>query len=322
MLMKSEGESFKTMLSKCLLMVLLVSSVCPQAEAADCKTCKFLNSNGVLVREGTCSGDCGIDVKWEYGRKSLRVNSQVPPLRYLANSSLFDGLYSLEDLLLQHNDLQSLPAGVFDSLSSLQNLYIGVNSLKSVPAGIFSRLSNLQQLSLFNNKLQSLPDGLFDGLSSLQFLNLGDNKISCISSQAFANLTSLSTLYLTCYHTSWPNFAQLDADLEPCQNETPCDENGQISSFGINYEATTTPLAQQNWTVYPDYLTCQIQHGWQEIVDDEPALNNTIKTGGLGKQMVEGRFEVWVCSHQDHCARAGNAFCYVYDEHEETFVPW
>ncbi|EKX34603.1 hypothetical protein GUITHDRAFT_90447 [Guillardia theta CCMP2712] len=308
-------------------MVVLVSSVCPQSEAADCKTCTFRNSDGVLVREGICSGDCGIDVVWVYGRKSLRLNSLVPPLRYIANSSVFDGLYSLEDLLLQHNDLQSLPVGVFDGLSGLQNLYIGVNSLKSVPVGIFSQLSTLQQLSLAINKLPSLPDGLFDGLSSLQILNLRDNEISCISSQAFANLTSLSTLYLTgnnltCYHTSWPKFAQLDANLEPCQNETHCDENGQISSLGINFEATTIPLAQQNWTVYPDYLTCQIQHGWQEIVDDEPALNNTIKTGGLGKQMVVGRFEVWVCSYQDHCARPGNAFCYVYDEHEETFVPW
>ena len=54
---------------------------------------------------------------------------------------------------------------------------------------------------------------------------------------------------------------------------------------------------------------------------DEGSL--VIKTGGLGKLMVLGKYESWVCVRDDACALGGDYFfCYVFDEATNLFVPW
>uniref|UniRef100_A0A7S4PKR1 Uncharacterized protein n=1 Tax=Guillardia theta TaxID=55529 RepID=A0A7S4PKR1_GUITH len=273
-------------------------------------------------------------------------NLQQQPSKCLSPAGIFDGLSSLVYLRLLNNKLESLPAGIFNGLSSLTDLYLDNNKLKSLPAGVFGGLSSLQRLHLSirnleplpisdglwslqylcldNNKLESLPAGIFDGLSSLRMLYLSYNKLSCISSKAFTGLSSLSQLDLTgnnlpCYHPSWPSFATKDANLEPCLNETHCDSGKDSTSIATTLIPTTTPTgpAPRTWTLHSDYLRCRLRHKWQEL-----RMNNTIKTGGLGKLMVVDKFEVWLCSYLDSCAGPRNAFCYVYDEEEEEFIPW
>eukprot|EP00960_Hanusia_phi_P037050 752682-Hanusia_phi.AAC.1 len=61
-----------------------------------------------------------------------------------------------------------------------------------------------------------------------------------------------------------------------------------------------------------------MQHNWEQIINDE----KTFVTGGLGREMAADEFEVWVCSYADACALLGDAFCYIYDEEKELFVPW
>ena len=48
-----------------------------------------------------------------------------------------------------------------------------------------------------------------------------------------------------------------------------------------------------------------------------------MKTGGLGKLMVPGEYESWVCVTDDPCALGGDFFfCYTYNEASKVFVPW
>jgi len=182
----------------------------------------------------------------------------------------------------------------------------------------------------------------------LQKIDLAANKLSCVSSRAFAGLSSLFFLNLEgnnllCKDPSWPSFTRFDANLEPCLNETQCDNFPTTASASLEIPTTasatpdipattpavpdmptTTPTGPppRTWTLHPDYLRCRIQHDWREIVASELATNHTITMGGLGKLMVRGRYEVWVCSHEDSCARPRNAFCYVFDEEEKKFIPW
>ena len=108
----------------------------------------------------------------------------------------FDGLASLEELLLGVNDLASLPAGVFDELTALTRLRLGSNDLASLPAGVFDGLTTLEDLRLGSNELTTLPAGVFDELTALTDLYLTDNDLASLPAGVFDGLTALEDLRL------------------------------------------------------------------------------------------------------------------------------
>ena len=89
----------------------------------------------------------------------------------------FEGLISLQVLLLNNNQLTDLPVAVFEGLTSLQVLLLNNNQLTFLPVGVFSDLPLLQQLDLSTNALTTLPVGIFDGLTALQSLNVDNNAV-------------------------------------------------------------------------------------------------------------------------------------------------
>ena len=108
----------------------------------------------------------------------------------------FDGLTTLESLLLNGNSLSTLPAGVFDELTALTQLSLFNNSLSTLPAGVFDELTSLTTLRLYTNSLSTLPAGVFDELTALTTLRLDNNSLSTLPTGVFDELTALTTLRL------------------------------------------------------------------------------------------------------------------------------
>ena len=108
----------------------------------------------------------------------------------------FDGLTSLDQLLLNNNSLETLPPGVFDGLTALTVLWLPANGLTELPAGVFDDLTALETLFLGDNDLTTLPDDVFDKLTALTWLQLSDNKLTALPSGVFDRLTALTVLEL------------------------------------------------------------------------------------------------------------------------------
>ncbi len=90
----------------------------------------------------------------------------------------FYGLTGLEELHLEGNQLESLPANIFLSLTSLRELWLYVNQLAELPDGVFSSLTSLELLQLGGNRFRSVPKEVFSDLPRLKSLGLSSNPLA------------------------------------------------------------------------------------------------------------------------------------------------
>uniref|UniRef100_A0A668AHN3 Slit homolog 1b (Drosophila) n=1 Tax=Myripristis murdjan TaxID=586833 RepID=A0A668AHN3_9TELE len=81
--------------------------------------------------------------------------------------------------VLYGNKITELPRGVFDGLASLELLLLNANKIHCIRASVFKDLENLALLSLYDNKIQSLAKGTFSSLHSIQTLHLAQNPFVC-----------------------------------------------------------------------------------------------------------------------------------------------
>uniref|UniRef100_A0A8D0H6Q3 Slit homolog 1 protein n=1 Tax=Sphenodon punctatus TaxID=8508 RepID=A0A8D0H6Q3_SPHPU len=91
----------------------------------------------------------------------------------------FQGLRTLNSLVLYGNKIMDLPKGVFGGLHALQLLLLNANKINCIRADAFSDLQNLSLLSLYDNKIQSLAKGTFTALRAIQTLHLAQNPFIC-----------------------------------------------------------------------------------------------------------------------------------------------
>uniref|UniRef100_A0A8C3QVE5 Slit homolog 1 protein n=1 Tax=Cyanoderma ruficeps TaxID=181631 RepID=A0A8C3QVE5_9PASS len=91
----------------------------------------------------------------------------------------FQGLRSLNSLVLYGNKITDLPKGVFGGLFALQLLLLNANKINCIRADAFQDLQNLSLLSLYDNKIQSLAKGTFTSLRAIQTLHLAQNPFIC-----------------------------------------------------------------------------------------------------------------------------------------------
>ncbi len=99
------------------------------------------------------------------------------------SADTFQGLPTLEDLNLAHNQLTALPPNIFNDLTALQWLYLSDNQLAELPENIFSALTALKGLNLGNNQLTALPANIFRALTALQRVDLYNNPIPLTEEQ-------------------------------------------------------------------------------------------------------------------------------------------
>lgn len=115
---------------------------------------------------------------------------RFPKVSYIPNEILL--LEKLEDLHLQHNDLETLPP-IICNISSLKKLRLGGNNLTSLPSTI-GNLKNLELLTLWSNNLCTLPEeiGLLVNLKALnlswnaELLDLPDSIVNLNKLEEFA----------------------------------------------------------------------------------------------------------------------------------------
>uniref|UniRef100_A0A665WD44 Slit homolog 3 (Drosophila) n=1 Tax=Echeneis naucrates TaxID=173247 RepID=A0A665WD44_ECHNA len=81
--------------------------------------------------------------------------------------------------VLYGNKITELPKGLFDGLVSLQLLLLNANKINCLRVNTFQDLQNLNLLSLYDNKLQSISKGLFTPLRSIKTLHLAQNPFMC-----------------------------------------------------------------------------------------------------------------------------------------------
>ncbi|CAK9802107.1 Toll-like receptor Tollo [Anthophora quadrimaculata] len=135
------------------------------------------------------------------------------------DSHVFKGLYSLQILKLEHNQIEILLDGCFGSLTNLHSLtlshnriarfdpahtvglntlgqlFLDSNELKTMHRHVFDNLTGLQDLSLSGNYLTEIPYAV-RVLRSLKTLDLGNNHVSRIDNDSFAGLSELYGLRL------------------------------------------------------------------------------------------------------------------------------
>ena len=108
----------------------------------------------------------------------------------------FDGLTSLEELILYGNQLTILPEDIFDGLTALTTLYLGGNQLTILPEDIFDGLIELRTLRFAANRFTTLPGSIFDGLTKLTDLGMVSNQFTTLPEGIFDGLTGLTRLRL------------------------------------------------------------------------------------------------------------------------------
>ncbi|KAG5461357.1 MAG: hypothetical protein BJ554DRAFT_6464, partial [Olpidium bornovanus] len=113
---------------------------------------------------------------------------------------------NLRHLDLSHNKLRDLNHAHLENLSVLQSLLVDHNELESLPDG-WRLFSSLTSLSASNNAFAAFPEVICQ-VSTLQELNLSFNKISSIPA-AIGALLDLRRLLLIANHISGPLPAEL-----------------------------------------------------------------------------------------------------------------
>ena len=73
------------------------------------------------------------------------------------------------------------------------------------------------------------------------------------------------------------------------------------------------------------YAHCTQPYTWRELIYGYKGTKIDFKSGSLGRLIVRGRFNTWVCVNQHYCSSSSaddQYFCFVYDEVDKVFVPW
>lgn len=104
---------------------------------------------------------------------------------------------NLRVLILDDNQLSTIPSKSFTSLTNLAELYLGVNSFQTIPAGAFKTLQHLTNLDLKGASLMNITAGAFQGLeNSLRKLELSDNRLQRIHTVHLSELYRLEDLVI------------------------------------------------------------------------------------------------------------------------------
>lgn len=107
---------------------------------------------------------------------------------------IFSGLNKLEELVLSHNQIKTLPANLFADCENLKVLWLHSNHIQEIHEDSFRNLKRLDALFLNNNNLKQLSPTLFDGLENIRDLRISNNFLSGIHSQTFSSLKRLTQL--------------------------------------------------------------------------------------------------------------------------------
>lgn len=109
----------------------------------------------------------------------------------------FGEMRELRRLVLSANKIATI-TGPFAGLINLQEIWLDRNEIETIPANCFQDLPNLKILNLAHNKINSFAADALTGLTikSIKSVYISNNKLSYIAPKIYANWTSLKTIDL------------------------------------------------------------------------------------------------------------------------------
>jgi hypothetical protein len=142
-----------------------------------------------------------VEGSWFEGRSNLTTLkiSSNRELRQLGNNS-FIYFASLTNLDLSHNHIESLNVFVLHPLTALNKLKLDHNNLQTLEAGVFSSQRNLRILFLSDNRLESLSNEILSSLVMLEELHVDNNRLKNLDSRCFVSLETMIFVSLSGNH--------------------------------------------------------------------------------------------------------------------------
>ncbi|XP_065539441.1 leucine-rich repeat-containing G-protein coupled receptor 4 isoform X2 [Lathamus discolor] len=125
----------------------------------------------------------------------------------------FKGCHSLEEISLQHNQINEITEDTFQGLSSLHVLDLSRNRIRQIHKEAFTTVGAIVNLDLSFNELSSVPT---EGLSGLNQLKLAGNSElkEALAAKSFAKLRSLSVPYAYQCCAFWGCDSYLNSNAE------------------------------------------------------------------------------------------------------------
>lgn len=124
--------------------------------------------------------------------QELHLNSNH--LQHLP-ANVLRGVPQLHTLDLTENRISELPSDVF-SHAPLRNLVLKNNQIEKVNADWIPENSSVTWLDLSENRLQKVPAALLQKMPHLETLDLSDNRLEYMSAKSLERLTKLESLKL------------------------------------------------------------------------------------------------------------------------------
>uniref|UniRef100_A0A8D9ETU7 Protein toll n=1 Tax=Cacopsylla melanoneura TaxID=428564 RepID=A0A8D9ETU7_9HEMI len=113
------------------------------------------------------------------------------------NNNTFSGLIRLVMFNLSHNRINKLDETLFQDMYTLQVLSLEHNVIEILPPNIFKPLSNLHTLHLSFNKLKRVDAHSLNGLFVMNWINFSHNEIESLHPQALRNCTGLQDFFIS-----------------------------------------------------------------------------------------------------------------------------
>lgn len=113
------------------------------------------------------------------------------------NNNTFSGLIRLVMFNLSYNRINNLDETLFQDMYTLQVLSLEHNIIEVLQPNIFKPLSNLHTLHLSYNKLKRVDAHSLNGLFVMNWINFSHNEIEALHPQALRNCTGLQDFFIS-----------------------------------------------------------------------------------------------------------------------------
>ncbi|CAG2103310.1 unnamed protein product [Medioppia subpectinata] len=125
--------------------------------------------------------------------QDLKLNNNL-----LTQFPQLNGLIHLKQLVLHHNNIDSLLNTSTDLYPEIESIDLSNNQLTTIVSNFFANhSSHLNSINLSNNRITSIEKNSFDNLTHLEVLRLSKNRISSVPKELFRKLTALKELDLS-----------------------------------------------------------------------------------------------------------------------------
>ena len=278
---------------------------------ATCGSCAFWRTlaTNTLVRTGSCGADCSGDLILH----DMRITAVEP--------GVFTDLTGLGALLIYGNPLGCV-LGVPNSVQIIQ----GQSVLPQENQEIFRCPDNCTVGTFFvyfSNTCPTAGDGICD---EPVWCDVGTDCFDCQDMLDYSMCDGYRTGFcLPCPDgliTEGVGAVGAESCVHPVTSvisNTSAPTPSPCASDSLPFSVAGTALCVPHGLFpAPSVQDCLLDKTWRQL----RTLDSNLSTGGLGKDMVAGEFEVWICTRHSSCGSAEGAMCFTYSEGLEVFVPW